>query len=152
VQKLTSSKVAALLGVNVETLRYYERINLVPQPERSPGGHRNYSQEILDRIQFVRRARLLGFSLEEIRSLLDLTDPSDRMKVREMAMERLKQLQIEMAEKQQAAELLQRSISDCEAHTCGCQIMDMLKADNFPLGTPTQSAALVGGVSNSLPR
>ena len=133
-QKLTSSKVAGLLGVNVETLRYYERIELVPQPPRSPGGHRTYTPENMAQIQFVRRARLLGFTLEEIRALLNLTDPENRLKVREMAMDRLKKLRAELAEKQQAAELLQKSISDCESHTCGCQIMDMLKADDFPLG------------------
>lgn len=132
-QKLTTSKVAELLGVNVETLRYYERIGLIPEPSRSPGGHRIYSQENLAQIQFVRRSRQLGFSLEEIRALLNLTDPANRLTVREIAIERLRKLEIEVAEKQQAATLLKQSISDCESRTCGCQIMDMLKADNFPL-------------------
>jgi len=135
VQKLKTSQVAELLGVNVETLRYYERIELIPNPQRTAGGHRKYSETDLAQVQLVRRARLIGFGLEEIRALLNLANSANRLKIREMAMERLKKLRAELAEKQLAADLLQRSISDCEAHSCGCQIMDMLKADDFPIQT-----------------
>lgn len=131
--RLTPSKVATLVGVNVETLRYYERIGLLPTPKRTAGGHRVYSQKDLDQLQFIRRARLLRFSLDEIRALLSLADPSHRLEVRKIAVERLQKLQTELAEKQQAAELLKHSIMECEAHTCGCQIIDMLKDENFPL-------------------
>lgn len=125
--RLTSSKVADILGVNVETLRYYERIQLARTPERTHGGHRNYSEQDIEKLKFIRRARTLGFSIDETRALLGLTDPANRLAVRAIAIERLKKIEAELEEKRHAAEMLAKSIADCEAHTCGCQIMDMLK-------------------------
>lgn len=59
-------------GVNIETIRYYERVGLLPAPPRSAGRHRLYDDEHRQRLIFVRRARELGFSLEEVRALLGL--------------------------------------------------------------------------------
>ena len=61
-------------GVNIETIRYYEKIGVMPAPGRSAGGFRIYEPDHLKRLSFVRRGRLLGFSLDEIRSLLRLVD------------------------------------------------------------------------------
>jgi len=61
-------------GVHVETIRFYERAGLMPEPPRSRGGHRLYDQRHLDRLRFIRRGRELGFTLEEIRELLRLVD------------------------------------------------------------------------------
>ena len=61
-------------GVNIETIRYYERIGIMPKPDRSAGGSRLYDLEQLKRLSFVRRSRELGFSLEDIRRLLGLAD------------------------------------------------------------------------------
>ncbi len=60
--------------VNIETIRYYERIGLLPTPDRTAGGNRQYAPAHLKRIGFVKRARGLGFSIEQIRSLLTMTD------------------------------------------------------------------------------
>jgi len=125
--RLTSSKVAEILGVNVETLRYYERIGLAPRPGRTQGGHRIYSDEDIEKLKFIRRARTLGFSIDETRALLGLTDPANRLAVRAIAIKRLKKIEAELEEKRHAAEVLAQSIAACESHTCGCQIMDMLK-------------------------
>ena len=125
--KLTSSKVAEILGVNVETLRYYERIGLAPKPSRTQGGHRIYCDEDIDKLKFIRRARTLGFSIDETRALLGLTDPAHRLAVRAIAVDRLKKIEAELEEKRHAAETLAQSIAACESRTCGCQIMDMLK-------------------------
>lgn len=65
-------KLSAETGVNIETIRYYERIRLVPAPPRTEGGQRAYGEEHLKRLTFVRRSRELGFSLDEIRALLGL--------------------------------------------------------------------------------
>src|SRR3989454_12510198 len=65
-------------GTNVETIRYYERVKLLPAPARSPGGYRLYGTEHLKRLSFIRRARALGFSLEEVRTLLKLADELKR--------------------------------------------------------------------------
>ncbi len=60
--------------MNIETIRYYERIGLVPAPMRSAGGHRLYDEDASTRLSFVKRARELGFSLPEIRSLIGLEE------------------------------------------------------------------------------
>jgi MerR family transcriptional regulator, mercuric resistance operon regulatory protein len=65
-------------GVNVETIRYYERVGLLQKPPRSTGGYRLYQMTDADRLCFIRRARDLGFSLDEIRHLLDLVDQKSR--------------------------------------------------------------------------
>ncbi|MDX5373562.1 MAG: MerR family DNA-binding protein [Pseudomonadaceae bacterium] len=59
-------------GVNLETIRFYERSGLLPAPQRSPAGYRHYQPQDVRRLRFIRRGRELGFSLDEIRSLLDL--------------------------------------------------------------------------------
>ena len=61
-------------GVNIETIRYYEKIGVMPAPLRSAGGYRMYSSDHLKRLGFVRRGRQLGFSLDELRGLLHLVD------------------------------------------------------------------------------
>jgi len=65
-------------GVNIETIRYYERAGLLQKPARSSGGYRLYRSPDATRLCFIRRARDLGFSLEEIRHLLDLADQKSR--------------------------------------------------------------------------
>ena len=74
---LTRGKLAARSGCNIETIRYYERIGILPPPPRSEGGHRLYGQDLIKRLTFVRRSRELGFTIEEIRELLRLVDRSD---------------------------------------------------------------------------
>src|SRR3546814_908405 len=64
-------------GVNIETIRYYERIGVMPKPPRSVGGQRVYDAGHLKRLAFIRRSRELGFSLDEIRALLRLVDGGD---------------------------------------------------------------------------
>lgn len=65
-------KLSAETGVNIETIRYYERIGIMPAPPRTEGGQRSYGAEHLKRLTFIRRCRELGFSLDEIRALLGL--------------------------------------------------------------------------------
>jgi MerR family mercuric resistance operon transcriptional regulator len=61
-------------GVNIETIRYYEKVGIMPSPARSAGGYRIYGPEHVRRLHFVRRGRELGFSLDELRGLLHLVD------------------------------------------------------------------------------
>lgn len=67
-------KVAAWTGCNRETIRFYEKQGLLPEPERTEGGHRLYTEATMKRLIFIRRARELGFSLTEIRQLLSVVD------------------------------------------------------------------------------
>ena len=71
---LTIGGLSERTGVNIETIRYYERIGLIPPPLRSEGRHRLFDDGLAQRLQFVRRARELGFSIEEIRALLRLVN------------------------------------------------------------------------------
>jgi MerR family mercuric resistance operon transcriptional regulator len=77
VRDFTIGKLSKITGVHIETIRYYEKIGLLSSPPRSEGGHRLYSKKHLDRLIFLRRSRELGFSIEEIRILLDLLDEGD---------------------------------------------------------------------------
>ena len=74
-EKLTIGKLANSAGTNLETVRYYERIGLMPEPGRTEGGHRNYAAAHVRRLTFIRRARELGFAIEDIRALLELAEP-----------------------------------------------------------------------------
>ena len=69
---------AKVTGTKVETIRYYERIGLLPAPSRTRGNYRSYWDEHLNRLGFIRRARDLGFSLCQVRGLLGLSDQRDR--------------------------------------------------------------------------
>ncbi len=69
---MTIGEVAERAGVNVQTVRYYERRGLLSEPPRSQSGYRQYKPEVVTRIQFIKRAQLLGFSLIEIIELLSL--------------------------------------------------------------------------------
>lgn len=72
--KFTIGRLSGRTGVNIETIRYYEKIALLPKPPRSSGGHRLYGSAETERLNFIRRARELGFSLAEIRSLIGLEE------------------------------------------------------------------------------
>jgi MerR family mercuric resistance operon transcriptional regulator len=69
----TIGRLAKAVGVHVETIRYYQRIGLIDEPQKPPGGHRRYPESMVKRIGFIRRAQQLGFSLEEVKRLLDLS-------------------------------------------------------------------------------
>lgn len=75
---LTIGKLGASAGVKVPTIRYYEQIGLLPEPDRSAGNQRLYPRAALDRLAFIRHARGLGFPLEAIRDLLSLSDQPDQ--------------------------------------------------------------------------
>ena len=74
---LLIGKLAERTGVNIETIRYYERGGLLPPPPRTEGRHRAYDENHVQRLIFIRRSRELGFSLDNIRLLLQLTDGSN---------------------------------------------------------------------------
>ena len=72
--KRTIGKLAREAGVNVETVRYYQRINLIDEPRGGLSGYRHYPREVVARIRFIKRAQQLGFTLSEIGELLELDD------------------------------------------------------------------------------
>jgi MerR family mercuric resistance operon transcriptional regulator len=77
-ESLTIGKVARLAGIGVETVRFYERQGLIDKPMRRESGYRQYSEDIVRRLRFIKRAKELGFTLKEIKDLLALQLESDR--------------------------------------------------------------------------
>ena len=75
---LTIGDLGKATDTKVETVRYYERIGLMPAPKRSQGNYRTYSTEHVERLGFIRRSRALGFSLDQVRELLSLSDHRSR--------------------------------------------------------------------------
>lgn len=104
-------------GTNVETIRYYERVGLLPAPARSSGGYRLYSTDHLKRLNFIRRARALGFSLAEVRKLLTLADQRRRpcAEVRVVAAAHLEDVKGKIADLRQMERVLRETVARCEA-------------------------------------
>lgn len=88
-ERRTIGALAQQAGVNVETIRYYQRRGLVPEPVKPLGGIRNYAPEHVQRLRFIKRAQQLGFSLEEVGDLLSLEDGLHCREVEEIAGEKL---------------------------------------------------------------
>ncbi len=114
---LTIGRLAQAAGVNLDTVRYYERSALMPEPRRSDAGYRLYSDQDLERLKFIRGAKSLGFSLNEIRHLLDLVDSEgDRAEVRALAATRLEDMDRQLDEIQQARTVLAGLVTACSGH------------------------------------
>src|SRR3990170_2483713 len=102
---LTIGKLAAAGGVGVETIRFYQRKGLLDQPTRD-GGIRRYGTDDVRRLQFIRQAQAAGFTLAEIKELLDLDASDDRGRVRELARARIAALGGKIQELKQARDAL----------------------------------------------
>ena len=122
---ITIGKLAAQAGVAIDTVRYYERAGLLPEPPRRESGYREYPQETVKRLRFIRRAKALGFSLPEISELLSLSAPrADVRKVKTAAQLKLKLLDEKIAELTRVREGLQKLVKHCPGHG---------KADECPI-------------------
>ena len=116
---------ARAAGVGVETVRYYQRRGLLPEPPRPPGEIRRYGDQDLRRLRFIRRAQAAGFTLEQIGELLALDRTGDRARVRELATNRLAALDERIAELEQSRAALERLRSTCAAGSKGpCPIIE----------------------------
>lgn len=123
-------EVAAASGCHLETIRYYERIGLLPPPARTSGGYRAYAEADVERLRFVTRGRGLGFSLEEIRSLLQLAGHDDLScaEVDRVAHAHLHDIRTRIADLQRMAGELERVIAGCGRGRRGqCTILSTLR-------------------------
>jgi MerR family transcriptional regulator, mercuric resistance operon regulatory protein len=112
VQEPTIGKLAAAGGVGGETIRFYQRKGLLGTPTRD-GGVRRYSSDDVRRLRFIRQAQAAGFTLEEIRELLDLDASDDRSRALEMATVRLAALDARIRDLQRARHALKRLAKEC---------------------------------------
>jgi MerR family mercuric resistance operon transcriptional regulator len=95
---MTIGRLAKAAGVNVETIRYYQRRGLIGEPHKPPGGHRRYPMLVLEQIAFIRRAQQLGFSLAEVKSLLQFSDGKSLKETRAIAENKYANLDLHMAQ------------------------------------------------------
>ena len=126
---LTRGAVAARTGCNIETVRYYERIGLLPPPPRTEGGHRIYDENLLRRLNFICRSRELGFTIEEVRDLLGLVDGGGYTcaEVKEITLDHLRNVHVKIADLRRLERVLKEMVAKCEEEEVPeCPVIDAL--------------------------
>jgi Cu(I)-responsive transcriptional regulator len=116
-------------GTNIETIRYYERIGLLPAPARTDANYRSYGPDHRSRLSFVRHSRELGFTIEEIRSLLDLSDHPDRDcgEADRIASTHLEQVEAKIAQLSALRDELTRIVGRCRGGAAAdCRVIEAL--------------------------
>jgi MerR family mercuric resistance operon transcriptional regulator len=130
-QPVTIGQLAKAAGVNVQTVRYYERIRLIPKPTTTSSGYRQYTKQDLSRLRFIRRAQELGFSLRDIHQLLTLRVDRNRgcSEVKYMAESVLATLNRRVEQLQQLAEALRELADQCRGRgpVGECPILDFIE-------------------------
>lgn len=127
---LTIGTLARRTGTKVQTIRYYEQIGLMAEPERTQGGQRRYDDAGLDRLAFIRHSRQLGFSLDAIRELLELSDHPDKScsEVDSIARRQLHQIEQRIARLDALRTELGRMISECSGGKLNdCRVLEVLR-------------------------
>ena len=136
---LTRGALASKTGCNIETIRYYEQIGMLPPPPRSEGGRRLYGQNLIKRLNFVLRSRDLGFTLEEIRELLRMVDDKNFTcaQVDVLAQKHLQDIRRKIAALKRLESTLETMTARCSrGQIPECPIIDAL----FDARTPLRSA------------
>lgn len=129
-KNLSIGELSRKTGVKIETIRYFERIGTVATPSRTEGGHRVYGEEHLRALGFIRRARDLGFTPEEVRGILNLGGPGNACcdEVRDIAAHHLEQVRFKMADLAHMERLLTATIEGCSGeHAPQCAVIDMIE-------------------------
>jgi Cu(I)-responsive transcriptional regulator len=129
---LSIGELARLTDTKVETIRYYERIGLLPSPARTSGNYRAYARPQLERLSFIRRGRDLGFSLDEIRELLRLSDDRSQpcAEVDRIARLHLAEVERKLADLAALRAQLEQLIGQCQHGTVAeCRIIEALAPD-----------------------
>ena len=124
---LTIGNLAANAGVNVETIRYYERRGLIDQPVKPKSGYRRYDEAILDRILFIKKAQSLGFQLDEIKNLISLAN-GHCSEIQSLAEAKLNEVQLKVKDLQRLESVLADLVGQCKARVnkADCPIIDAL--------------------------
>lgn len=125
--ELTIGQLAKRAGVGVETVRFYERQGLLPEPDRRASGYRQYDPAAAARLRFIRRAQQLGFTLKEVRELLALRDDPDatRANVRGQALAKVADIEARIAALTRMRDALLPLTAACDGHgpAAGCPIL-----------------------------
>lgn len=127
---LTIGQLARAAGVGVEAVRYYEQIRLMPSPQRTEGGHRVYDDDARRRLTFIRRARQMGFTLDQVRELLRLAQDEGQpcAAVVELATKHLLEVRAKMKDLTRLEAILGSAVTRCATQAVGshCAVLEML--------------------------
>lgn len=132
---LTRGRLATRTGCNIETIRYYEKIGLIPAPARTASGYRVYSDEDLRRLNFIQRARALGFSGGQIRGLLELSEAGSnktRADVKALTQAHIDEISLKIKDLQKMRKRLSQISSFCDGSgqsASTCPILESLFDD-----------------------
>ena len=132
-------------GVKVPTIRYYEKIGLIPEAPRNAGNQRRYGAGHLDRLRFVRHARDLGFDMEDIRALLEMSETPQASchAADSIARSHLATIRDRIAQLSLLQQELERMVDECQhGHVCDCRVIEIL-ADHAECSTDHGRIALV---------
>ena len=129
--ELTIGSLADEAGVNVETIRYYQRRGLMPQPDKPAQGYRRYDATTVKRVRFIKRAQALGFTLEEIGGLLKLDEAHACAETRELASHKLQTIETKLADLVAMRKALTALLCQCDAGAMkgNCPIIHALGSD-----------------------
>ena len=128
-------QVSKASGISAKMIRYYETIDLVPKAGRTEGGYRDYSPGDIHRLRFIRRARDLGFSFDQVRELLKLWSDKRRSSgnVKKVALEHIAELELRAAQLEDMIRTLKHLADACEGnHRPDCPIIDELESGHGP--------------------
>jgi len=130
-RELTIGRLAALAGVHVETIRYYQRRGLLDEPRKPLGGYRHYPADMAKRVRFIKRAQALGFTLEEITSLLRLDGADCCADTRELAAHKVALIERRLLDLAAMRDALVALVRQCDTgQTKGpCPIISVLERD-----------------------
>lgn len=126
---LRRADLARLTGCNLETIRYYETVSLLPPPARTRAGHRSYGPEDVRRLLFIRRARDLGFSLVDVRGLLGLGALRSCAEVKERSERHLAEVRVKIADLRRIEAVLAETSARCSGQAVpDCAVLEALTA------------------------
>jgi MerR family mercuric resistance operon transcriptional regulator len=130
-ENLTIGTLAKQGGVNVETIRYYQRRGLLQEPLKPRGGFRHYTTDAVKRVRFIKRAQALGFTLEEITGLLTLDERKACLETREIAAHKLGLIEEKISDLSKMKRALARLVRACDTSSAGapCPIIHLLADD-----------------------
>ena len=127
-QEFTIGKIAKQAGVNVETIRYYQRRDLLSEPKKPHRGYRRYPADIVEHIRFIKRAQALGFTLDEVAFLMQLEEARACGKTRRLALDKIKAIDQKLAGLTSMRKALATLVQQCGTgrSTKGCPIIQAL--------------------------
>ncbi len=132
---LTIAALAKASGVHLETVRYYERIGLMPEPERAANGYRNYGPEHVQKLSFIRRAREIGFSTGAIKDLLALAQPGRAAcaEMQALTAAHLAEVRAKIEDLRKLEVILADAVNRCSKRSApACPVLDLLTLPTIP--------------------